>query len=141
MDPNSLNNLDPKLRETYERVMGTTTPPASAATVPDQTPQANPQQTTTPTPNTTSSPSAPPNMVPDNAPVSPMNAYTSDNLRFQASIQAPLAGGTLATPETHTQAAQSNSSLLRILYIIGAIVFFIVYTIFWIKIFKLPAPF
>ena len=31
MNPKTINDLDPKLRETYERVMGTsTTPPASA---------------------------------------------------------------------------------------------------------------
>jgi hypothetical protein len=31
-----------------------------------------------------------------------------------------------------------TSSMLRIAYIAGGIIFFIVYTIFWIKIFKLP---
>ncbi len=45
----------------------------------------------------------------------------------------------LPSPATVNQAAEHETSpLLKVLYIIGAVVFFAVYTIFWIKIFNLP---
>lgn len=128
MDTQSLNNLDPKLKETYERVMGTTTPPISQ-TPPLNTNAAPLIDTTTPDsskgPADTSIPTTP---------------YTPDNLRFQAAIQTPLATPVQQTPVGATVPNQP-SSMLHILYVVGAVVFFIVYTVFWVKIFNLPLPF
>jgi hypothetical protein len=129
MDPKSVNNLDPKMKETYDRVMGTTTPPAAGTTA--TTPQATPAPAT---PNPLASP-------PASAPTTPAaNApFTSspsmpDNLQFQAAIQ---------TPPSQPAAAPigaipgRSSSLLKILYVVGSIVFFVAYTFFWIKIFNI----
>ena len=140
MDPKSINNLDPKLKETYDRVMGTTTP-GTAPSAPTTPPQA----TTPPIPVT-----APANVditqttptTPAEMPQTAAPSYNADNLRFQAAIQqAPVAGsipvGGMAAPKMPGQ----TSSLLRILYIIAAIVFFVVYTFVWVKIFNLPLPF
>jgi hypothetical protein len=45
----------------------------------------------------------------------------------------------LPSPSTINQTgAHETSPLLRVLYIIGAVIFFAVYTVFWIKIFNLP---
>lgn len=45
----------------------------------------------------------------------------------------------LPSPSTVNQPSQhQTSALLKVLYIIGAVIFFAVYTIFWIKVFNLP---
>jgi len=148
MDPKTLNNLDPKLKETYDRVMGTTTPGTPAA--PSATPAA-----TTPPPVANPHPTGAMNVditqaqtnagaAPEMPQAAPTPSYNADNLRFQAAIQqTPVAGGTGAIPVGGAVANMPGqpSSLLRILYVIGAIVFFVVYTFVWIKLFNLPLPF
>jgi hypothetical protein len=135
MDP---NNLDPKLKETYDRVMGTQTAPPTTAGAPATPPQpssapVNPVVNTSPTTTSVVSPDMP--QIPETP------AYTQDNLNFQAAIQTPVVGAPLAAqPEAIIQ-QHKPSSLLKILYIIGAIVFFVAYTFLWIKIFNLPLPF
>lgn len=128
MDPKALGNLDPKLKETYERVMGAA---PGAATPAQTTPQATP---------------AAPNTTPAPQPATGANvpSYTADNLKFQAAIQqAPAAGNTTVTPITGVIPTPQHQTppLLSALYIIGAIVFFVVYAYFWAKIFNLPLPF
>ena len=45
----------------------------------------------------------------------------------------------LPSPAAVNQAApHETSALLKVLYIVGAVIFFAVYTIFWIKVFNLP---
>lgn len=45
----------------------------------------------------------------------------------------------LPSPATVNQATEHTASpLLKVLYIVGAVIFFAIYTIFWIKIFNLP---
>jgi|SRR6185369_13442277 len=136
MDPKAVSNLDPKLKETYDRVMGTATPGSSAAA-------AAPQPLTAPAvapvnaditqgaPAATTSAEIPP--------ATPTPAYNADNLRFQAAIQAPA--GAVPVGGVVAKVPGQTSSLLRVLYIIAAIVFFIVYTFVWIKVFNLPLPF
>lgn len=106
MDPKSLSAIDPKLKETYERVMGTSVPQAQQA-APENTP-------VTPAPPVADVPEPP---------------FPSNNSPFMSS-SAPL-----PNPATMNQNA---SPMLKIAYIVGGVIFFIVYTIFWIKIFNLP---
>ena len=127
MDPNSTNTLDPKLQETYNKVMGT---PSPAPT--EQTQQ--PVNVTPPIAVDTTSAQNP-------TPVVPTTPYTQDNLSFQAAIQAPSSPATTQSLPGVVQPQTSSSSTLKILYITGAIVFFVVYTFVWIKIFNLPLPF
>ena len=130
MDP---NNLDPKLKETYERVMGTQT--ATAQQTPAAPQASNPVNPITTNPTTTGP------VIPTEIPQGvPTPAYTQDNLNFQAAIQTPIVGAAAPVPAVIVPQHHS-SSLLKILYIIGAIVFFLAYTFLWIKIFKLPIPF
>lgn len=117
MDPKSLSSLDPKLKETYERVMGTSVP-QQAPTAP-ATPVVEPENNVPVTP-------APPISEPAEQPV---QANTSP---FMASSM----GQPLPNPAEMQQ--QAASPMLKIAYIVGGIIFFIVYTIFWIKIFNLP---
>lgn len=140
MDPKALNNLDPKLKETYDRVMGTTAPSTTGA--PTTTPTATPTATQVPSANLNGQ--SPPPVTPENTPPTPeampaVPSYTADNLKFQAAIQTPMVG-TMPTVGLAPK-PQGPSSLLKTLYIIGAIVFFVVYAYFWAKIFNLPLPF
>jgi hypothetical protein len=133
MDPKTAQ-LDSKLRETYERVMGTATP---------QSQQSSTQNQATPPPIDTPIQEE---MIKGQAMEQndlPENAVNTENLRFQAAIQQNLSEDTPSPSETTQQIAtqKKTSTMLKTLYIIGIIIFFIVYTYFWIKIFDLPVPF
>jgi len=91
MNPKNLNQLDPKLKEAYERVMGT---PVSSA-VRSSEPQAPPHQET----------------------------QTSPQFSTQVVIN------------------QKKKKLSPILIAASIILFFAVYTFFWIKVFNLKIPF
>lgn len=218
MDPKTLANLDPKLRETYERVMGgasanpggMNTPAAANGSMPPAL-SGNPLPTVSATPaapanggsvmfdampNSNTSPStdaktpeAPlaanptagavsnPAPTPPPAPTSPAPAAATNptpdagaslmNQPIQpaelASLQTSLTGNPLAEnkeplqlskplqplpspasinqPAAAAAAAKAPSGTIKVLYFIAAIVFFIVYAVFWLKIFHYPLPF
>jgi hypothetical protein len=160
MDPKALSNMDPKLRETYERVMGTsapagsppaasTAPPPPASPIPTPSTNAvvppsftdlsgNPPPPPTEKPVTVSGLSASPdgsNPLPPLKPAMPDAAAPQNPL---AAATAPAFGQPLPSPASVNQAQASPSSTLRILYIVLGVIFFILYTIFWIKVFNLP---
>jgi hypothetical protein len=148
MDPKSLSHLDPKLRETYERVMGTTASPASNInpTAPDEPIKADaaPQDITLSqppiihaTPATFSS--SPSNISAADAgieqshetpvqPVSPTPYHVIENVETPpvavADPQPQLQP--LPSPATVAQLGKTANAgpLLRILYIVGAVVVF-----------------
>lgn len=132
MDPQSANNLDPKLKETYDKVMGTTTAPAAGAAPGTPAPQPVAPPAGTPPPQDAAAPAQ------NAAPSIPQTPYQADNLSFQAAIQTPANN---QTPLGAVVPPQQPSSLLRILYIVGGVIFFVVYTFVWVKIFNLPLPF
>jgi hypothetical protein len=199
MNPKALNHLDPKMQETYNRIMGTATntnaatpPPFDAnlqsrtdanvsepleqntATVPTSfEPEAlsssspidiqpnNPSQlsntsffsnasaeTLNPTiglpttetnqvPNETLSQPNEETKIPD-SPISstPITPYTPAN---EESTQNESMYQPLPSPSSiNQQAHKETSPLLKVLYIIGAVIFFLIYTVFWIKVFNLP---
>ncbi|HUQ85246.1 MAG TPA: hypothetical protein VM077_02880 [Candidatus Limnocylindrales bacterium] len=145
MDPASLSNLDPKLRETYERVMGATTPAAG-------TPPPAPDATTTPStgePGVTQTVTTPPaENIPATQPTPDglSSTMTSSVLENSApseqpqtvTINQPLpagnASGIISQPHGH-------SGLIKVLYYLGAAVFFVIYVFFWMKIFNISLPF
>jgi hypothetical protein len=139
MDPQTQTNLDPKLKETYDRVMGTTTapaggqPPAAAPSTPPPAPQAAPVDA-----NAGTTPPAAADASQNASSSIPQTPYTADNLSFQAAIQTPV---NTQVPLGGVVAPRQSTSMLRILYIVGAVVFFVVYTFVWVKIFNLPLPF
>lgn len=169
MDPKSLSHLDPKLRETYERVMGT----AAAVHASNENTQASPVKadesvdepglskpieeshetsatfSSSPTnisaaeigieqsPNT--------NKVEESQPVSPTPYHVVETppdtqLNISADNSGQPAMQPLPSPASVAQIEKNANAgpLLRILYIVGAVIFFIIYTIFWIKVFNLP---
>ena len=155
MDPNSLTNLDPKLRETYERVMGTSTP---APTTPlpqaaDATPAATTDIASKPATDALSTPVAPDPTNPL-SPAEPMTSATppSDGLSQPVVAESPLSqeqpqNVTINQPLPDPTAGviinkpHGHMGLIRVFYILGAIVFFIIYMFFWIKIFNIKIPF
>jgi hypothetical protein len=108
--------------------------PAATESVPDPNAPATSSFFSNPSPATTDpTPSA---STPIGPPVTP---YAPEGL---TAGQAPAADGSytqpLPSPSSVNQGAHEASPLLKVLYIIGAVIFFAVYTIFWIKVFNLP---
>lgn len=135
MDSKSLPTLDPKLKEAYDRVMSTNLPPAQPAAPtppPQQTPPA-PAATpgmppTQPTP-AAPVPSAPMTIPQPTAPTPPPNLHA---------VSSPTHGSTFVSGQ-HTQ--KSGGGLSPILLVIAGLIFFAVYTIFWLRFFNVTLPF
>lgn len=133
MNPKSVNDLDPKLKETYERVMGTAL--SSAPTQPDQ-PQ-RPMQTTVVEaiqPVTPTTPMQQPVDMPNPGP------------EMVQSPQLPLTGsnpfaGTVSPPTTVMAEVpavkKKNNFLMPVLFVLGGIIFFAAYAVIWAKVFGL----
>ncbi|HVF69088.1 MAG TPA: hypothetical protein VNA13_00840 [Xanthomonadales bacterium] len=142
MDPASLSNLDPKLRETYERVMGATTPAVS-----DTPPTAD--NPTPPEAGATSTVATP--IAADTAPITPSTdelsptipAPVMENSAPSDQPQTVTINQPLPNPTSMNQLKTSHGhmGLIKILYILGAIMFFVIYIFFWMKILNLNLPF
>ncbi len=179
MDPKTLAGLDPKLRETYEKVMGTAAsanpqPASPAPSAPTAIisntpipPPVMPQAPTEPKPADTAEsaiPAAPAEQKTDvlsssleaNPGLSAQPVQPADLSNLQPSLSgSPLPGNESAAilnkplqplpspASVNHQAAQTGgtSGVLKIVYIIAGVIFFIVYAIFWMKIFNFPLPF
>lgn len=178
MDPKALASLDPKLRETYEKVMGTSTSSSTQASVstapkpPIASPTATPPAPSVPAPVSTPLSNVPP---PANPLVGPNNsAFPTPQINNATVVTAQTPGqgglvdlqptptgaplpasssinGTLTktiqplpSPASINKAAASSghsSPIIRSLYVFASIIFLAVYTIFWLKIFKIQIPF
>ena len=152
MDPKTLASLDPKLRETYERVMGTSAAVGPAQPAMSDTPAVPFPAPPSPAITTPAVEQAPAGQLlsssaPDAPPIpSPAGAYTPESLGLAQPAVPPAPQPGQTWPQESQEiapapAAKSSPALIRILYILGGIIFFIAYTYFWIKIFKLPLPF
>lgn len=149
MDPQTLNNLDPKLKETYERVMGAkpaNSPASSSGTADDPGQQNNAQNAATEPENagaqaqdTTQQDAnnVPLSTTPDGSQPAPLQSNDDKDPQTQTvTISEPL-------PETNVLAQPAKSEhdgLLRVFYILGSTVFFLVYAFFWMRIFGLQFP-
>lgn len=125
MDPTALSNLDPKLKETYDRVMGTPSPTSDSSPTP-----------TTPPADTTSSTNS-------ELPTNELSAPTPTNMGQEphpetVTISQPLPA---APSSSIVNKPHGHSGLIRVFYILGAMVFFVIYVFFWAKIFNIQLPF
>jgi len=128
MDPQKLSQLDPKLREAYQRVMGTTIP----------TPPAAPIQTQAPPPSIPSDPTQIPQPQP--VPTQPATNFVQMN----SEVPAPAQNFTTPPPMplAQTMAVKKKSGIIMpILFGFAALVFIAIYTLFWTKIFNFNLPF
>lgn len=114
--------LDPKLKEVYERVMGT-----SVASAPKASP-VPPQPVTPPMPVQTQQ-HAPPIPQPESPP--PAGGHQIP--------QAPIA----SQPQTQAQtiSVKPHGHISPVVWILGGLTFVVVYVLAWVKIFNLKLPF
>jgi len=134
MNPKSINDLDPKLKETYERVMGTSFSPADPAPTPTPV-QERPIQTTVTEQPPLGNAFEPVPPMPQQPPIGPapeMLPPLQGPNPFQE-VQAPPAM-VLVNGATVTK---KKNILKPVLLIVGGVVFFIAYGVIWAKVFGL----
>jgi hypothetical protein len=158
MDPQKLANLDPKLREVYQRVMGTPAPPPVASTsqnsgpaqpktppptlAQDEIPQnlqpaTNPQPQYVPEPRATDAVIKAPDFIQTNHQVPNLS-------ESQADLPTPTVGSaSISTdPEPETQIVKNKGGSTKLILLgITVLAAVTVYTLFWTKIFSLSLPF
>lgn len=128
-----MSDLDPKLREAYERVMGTAlaanpTQPATPSQQAAPTPlEPAPVQSPAQTPLNQALPTQP---IPPPPPPITQQFHAEPAKSFLPSL-TPMVASAPATKQ----------KLSTVVIIILGVVFFLVYTIFWIKFFNLSVPF
>jgi len=142
MDPKKqMNQLDPKLKEVYDRVMGTTVQPstttaaaaptaASAAVQPATVPHATPPSASSATPQTTTIATQPQQIVHMDGAAS-HSVLSAGSLGKKHIEEKTGADGT----------AKKGNGMGPVLFIIGGIIVLIVYTFVWLTIFKVKLPF
>lgn len=148
MDPQKLSQLDPKLRDAYQRVMGTAIPEPPATTVPPNPQQNEPIQAQTPDlsagkplaselqpdpvasqPVTESQPTINQQPSPAPQPAAPAESAQTTSANFTMPVQ------------TQTMAVKKKSGLMPILFGIVGLIFLAIYTLFWTRIFNFKLPF
>jgi uncharacterized membrane protein len=128
MNPKGLNDLDPKLKETYERVMGTSlgeAPTAVAAPAPKMETQPITQPVI----------SQPQPAAPAEMPTPSAVADSTVSQVFRADDKnTPAETATVNSPssKSETPTKKSGNKLLPII-VIGALVFFAIYAVLWAK--------
>ncbi|MCL5432792.1 MAG: hypothetical protein M1524_01605 [Patescibacteria group bacterium] len=120
MDPKKPSELDPKLKEAYDRVMGTATPAP-------QTPQPVVSQPAAPQVFTPSGASKPQVSNVSSAPQTTM-------------VNSPSSTSASSTFVSKPGNAKSGG-FSPVLIIFGLLIFFVVYALFWVKFFGISIPF
>lgn len=137
MDPQKLASLDPKLREAYQRVMGTPIPPPTP-TPPAPEPQSIPTPTATPEPQfSIPSQAELPEPSQPQPPVQPTNFDQMDS-----QVPATPSQNFIRPPaQVQTMSVKKKNSMMPILFAIAGLFFIAIYTLFWLKIFNFKFPF
>ena len=166
MDPQKLAQLDPKLRDAYTRVMGTTIPEPQAASTqiqipvpptldptPTQQPQPKPEPMptaaeSTPSPIVEPTPTVETPTTPPIEPISqPAPAQQASNF-VQMNSEVPAAPAVTVTPNfsspVQAQAVvvkKKSNVLMMAIAGIAVLVFIVIYSLFWARIFNFKLPF
>ncbi|MGI8420102.1 MAG: hypothetical protein ACR2LN_05675 [Candidatus Levyibacteriota bacterium] len=115
------------------------TPPNSSffsnASPAETMPSANEALSTPLSPPTNEIPASSPD---DFASTTPITPYTPGETPDFAPMTEPFTKPLPPPASVNQENTQQSSPLLRVLYIVGAVVFFGIYSIFWIKVFNLP---
>ena len=197
MDPQKLSQLDPKLREAYQRVMGTSIPqpktspiqtqasPPAGGPQPVPVPDPTPSQTPVPEPEPTPSPvgkstltieelsnkltepiptpqpsipqpdSEPQPTIPQPEPPPPGGPIPQPSISREPEVKAtnfdqmnsevaaaPSQNFTAPTLQAQTiTLKKKNRMMIPVLFGIIGLIFIVIYTLFWTKIFNLNLPF
>lgn len=158
MDPKAAAQLDPKLQEAYDRVMGIhidpIAPATNASTLPPVPPTGMPSAPTM-SPDSVTPPAMP--SLPQ-SPANPTNTAASATVPSTPDMSGPAIieeqEETEKTPspvmntmenttnvKPHGFVAKGGMGISPVIVVLGAIVFLIIYTIVWIKVFNLPVPY
>ncbi|MDZ4228005.1 MAG: hypothetical protein U1E54_02045 [Candidatus Levybacteria bacterium] len=170
MDPQKLSQLDPKLREAYQRVMGVVIPKPQSPTAQAQTPLpdeasakagtpipsiSQPEPESIPTPTPTSEPIPAPNIEPQPAipqqeatpapqPTNPTQ-QSSNFIQMNSEVSAaptPTQNFTAPVLQAPTVVLKKKGNMLiPAMIAITILVFIVVYGLFWARIFNLNLPF
>ncbi|MBI4079545.1 MAG: hypothetical protein HY429_04595 [Candidatus Levybacteria bacterium] len=147
MDPKTARSLDPKLKEAYDRVMGTlttshaaTTSPLPSPPPPPLPPPADTQLSKPPFPSLGMPPVQAAQSV---APHSPQQIAepTIQPQPVQPQAAKPTTSAASSGTTFVAQAHKGKSGVHPAFVATGVVVFFLAYTFFWIKFFNLPLPF
>lgn len=159
MDPQKLSQLDPKLREAYQRVMGTSIPQPQVAPIqtqtppppppmPDPIPMPQPLPTPEPVPSPIPTIEEPPAIpTPEPAmpePVSEPQPAIPQQPPIVASNFVQMNSEVAATPmpQAQTMTVRKKQGMMTpVLFGIVGLVFIAIYTLFWTKIFNFQLPF
>ena len=156
MDPKQPAQLDPKLQEAYDRVMGLALEQPHSSTQPTATPQQS-------TPITPVQPAASPNVepTPSAQPITTVSQQTPEMPTTQTTAPLPpqnpsqlpqmsasaldAMAPTPATPvhkKMHAFIAKKGADfkVSPVILIIGGVAFLLIYTVIWIKVFNLSVP-
>lgn len=151
MDPKNLSGLDPKLREAYERVMGTSVPPATNGNPNPNVVGTNPLPAASSQENHNNEPVLPQNHPIPAAP--PAHEETSPAPVASPSVQMPPIDSAPAATQTvnygftkpdvsaQPQKAERTSKISPIIIGVLVVVFLTSYTILWVKVFGVKLPF
>ncbi|MCL5438992.1 MAG: hypothetical protein M1268_03310 [Patescibacteria group bacterium] len=123
MDPKNPSQLDPKLKEAYDRVMGTNISPSSPASQPSMSTPQSP----------ISEPAAPQVFTPT---TSPRPQTVSASSQPQTTMVNSPSSSFVAKP-----GKAKSGGFSPVLIIFGLLVFFAVYALFWVKFFGISIPF
>lgn len=137
MDPKSPPTLDPKLKEAYDRVMGATLPKSPPAEQPTMSAATPPLPAHPAEPEKQAMPTSPP--MPAHAAPVEQHATTATPTHLPTPTPAttlPHASSGFVASHDEKKPAVSGTLL-----IIAGVVFFIVYTLFCLKLFGVEIPF
>jgi hypothetical protein len=128
MNPKTVNDLDPKLKETYERVMGTTlgTNPTPAPTM-----QTQPVEET-PLSSSAAEKTIPDNVEPEVPQLSKIENSTVSQV-FRADDSNKGVETATVNPPSKKAAVKMDFKKLLPLIIVGVVVFLVVYAVIWAK--------
>jgi hypothetical protein len=133
MNPKNINDLDPKLKETYERVMGTSfaQTPTQAAPQPQQPLQTVVEPTQPPLAAQMAQPVETPISAPEMVPSPQM---TPVNPAFTQTVTPPP---NVMVGDATAPAKKKNAFLMPVLFVVGGVIFFVAYAVIWAKVFGL----
>ena len=133
MDPNATTNLDPKLKDMYNRVMSTPVPPPQTPPPAPSIPApAMPTQPEIPTPT------APPPPTPQPPPTPIQSEPTTE---MHAAIPLPAAPKPVSAAIIGGATKSKKMGIFPVIIALAGIIFLGVYTVFWVKFFNLSVPF
>jgi hypothetical protein len=131
MNLKNINDLDPKLKETYERVMGT----SLAGSNPTTPPTMETQPVSQPQPESQPEPQAQPQPQSEAPTPIPTEGSTVSQVFRADDAAKSVETATVNLPSKNEATAKKDGKkLLPIIIVIGSVVFFAVYTVIWAKV-------